>query len=159
MITCKKTFSDVPWAHRQHLHDGHCAYIHGHNWSITITFGCHKPDKNGFVIDFGRLKFLDNWIDEHLDHACVFSEDDPMRHELVSVGGQAVWKSYVVKNCSCEGIAEHLFGIFNSRVQEESAGRVFLIAVEVVEDSKNSATYSASPDVIETPARTDAMRH
>lgn len=82
-----------------------------------------------------------------------------MRHELVSVGGQAVWKSYVVKNCSCEGIAEHLFGIFNSRVQEESAGRVFLIAVEVVEDSKNSATYSASPDVIETPARTDAMRH
>src|SRR4051812_26092027 len=64
MLTCRKTYTDIPWAHRQHRHDGHCAYLHGHNWSITITFGCREPDENGFVLDFGKLKFLKHWIDE-----------------------------------------------------------------------------------------------
>ena len=71
MITCKKTYTDIPWAHRQHRHDGHCAFIHGHNWSITIIFGCHATDENGFVVDFGKLKFLEEWIDTHLDHAIM----------------------------------------------------------------------------------------
>ena len=142
MITCKKTYSDIPWAHRQHRHEGHCALIHGHNWSITITFGSHEPDENGFVVDFGKLKFLKRWIEENLDHACVFNDEDPMREALVSVGGAAIWKTYVVKNCSCEGMAQHLFDVFNALVQNASSGRVFINAIEVIEDSKNSATYS-----------------
>lgn len=144
MITCKKTYSDIPWAHRQHRHDGHCALIHGHNWSITITFGCHEPDENGFVVDFGKLKFLQRWIDENLDHACVFSDEDPMMKALLQVGGRDIWKSYVVKNCSCEGMARHLFDVFNPLVQDASSGRAFVTAVEVVEDSKNSAMFSVS---------------
>lgn len=144
MITCKKTYSDIPWAHRQHRHDGHCALIHGHNWSITITFGCHEPDENGFVVDFGKLKFLQRWIDENLDHACVFSDEDPMMKALLQVGGRAIWKPYVVKNCSCEGMAQHLFDVFNPLVQDASSGRAFVTAIEVVEDSKNSAMFSVS---------------
>jgi 6-pyruvoyltetrahydropterin/6-carboxytetrahydropterin synthase len=58
MLTCKKTYFDVPFAHRQHLHDGHCSFVHGHNWDISITFACDKTDENGFVVDFGKLKFL-----------------------------------------------------------------------------------------------------
>ena len=54
MMNCKKTYSDIPFAHRQHLHDGHCALIHGHNWSFTVTFSCHETDLNGFVVDFGK---------------------------------------------------------------------------------------------------------
>lgn len=142
MLTCRKTYTDIPWAHRQHRHDGHCAFLHGHNWSITITFGCHETDENGFVIDFGKLKFLRHWIDEHLDHACVFSEDDPMRESLTAVGGRSVWKPYLVKNCSSEGMAHHLHVIFDAMVQKASNGRAFVVAIEVVEDSKNSATYS-----------------
>ena len=87
MTTCKKIYTDIPWAHRQHRHDGHCAFIHGHNWSIAITFGATTLDENGFVVDFGKLKFLERWIDEHLDHACVFNADDPMKEKLLAVGG------------------------------------------------------------------------
>ncbi len=83
MTTCKKIYSDSPWAHRQHRHDGHCALIHGHNWSIAITFGAEALDENGFVVDFGKLKFLERWIDEHLDHACVFNAEDPMKDRLL----------------------------------------------------------------------------
>ena len=63
-LTCTKTYFDVPFAHRQHLHDGHCSFVHGHNWDIRVTFGCERTDENGFVVDFGKLKFLkiSNWM-------------------------------------------------------------------------------------------------
>ncbi len=144
VLTCRKTYTDIPWAHRQHCHDGHCAFIHGHNWSIGITFGCDRLDPNGFVVDFGKLKFLRTWIDDHLDHACVFNSDDPLLESLTAVGGAAVWKKYVVLRCSCEGMAEHLFGIFDKMVRDCTAGRAFVVAVEVIEDLKNSATFARS---------------
>jgi 6-pyruvoyltetrahydropterin/6-carboxytetrahydropterin synthase len=144
VLTCRKTYLDIPWAHRQHRHDGHCALIHGHNWGITIVFGCHATDDNGFVVDFGKLKYLKTWIDEHLDHACVFSSDDPLIEKLSAIGGPAVWKTYLVPNCSCEGMAEHLHGVFDTMVQKTTHGRAFVISIEVTEDSKNSAMYSIS---------------
>lgn len=145
MITCQKTYTDIPFAHRQHHHDGHCAYIHGHNWSITLTFGCSEPDQNGFVVDFGKLKFIKRWIEENLDHACVFNESDPIRDQLVATHPGA-WKVYLVDSCSCEGLAKHFHEKFDPLVRENSEGRSFIISVEVVEDSKNSATYTAPSD-------------
>lgn len=141
MITCTKTYADIPFAHRQHRHDGLCRLVHGHNWSLTLTFGCLQPDENGFVVDFGKLKFLKDWITKHLDHACVFNRDDPLREALTAVGGAEVWKTYVVESCSCEGLARHLFELFDAMVRGDTNGRAFLVAIEVEEDSKNSGAY------------------
>lgn len=143
VITCKKLYSDIPWAHRQHRHEGHCALVHGHNWGIAVTFGCTHLDANGFVVDFGRLKYLRQWIIDHLDHACVFNRDDPLREALVAAGGAAAWKPYVVDCCSCEGMARHLFEVFDPLVRKESAGRAFVVSIEVTEDARNSALYTA----------------
>ncbi|MBL9211328.1 MAG: 6-carboxytetrahydropterin synthase [Opitutaceae bacterium] len=140
-VTCRKIYTDIPWAHRQHRHDGHCAQLHGHNWGIAITFGCTELDANGFVVDFGRLKYLRAWLDEHLDHACVFNRDDPLRAALTAVGGPAVWKVYLVDCCSCEGMARHLWGVFDALVRRETGGRAHVLSVEVTEDSRNSALY------------------
>lgn len=140
MTTCSKTFTDIPFGHRQHQHDGHCAFVHGHNWSVTVTFECSEFDGNGFVIDFGKLGFLKAWIEENLDHAMVFSADDPLREELLAVGG--AWKPYVVENCSCEGIARHLFETFDGLVRAETGGRVHVTLIEVAEDSRNRASYT-----------------
>lgn len=142
-LTCRKTYTDIPWAHRQHLHDGHCAFIHGHNWGLTIVFGCHETDENGFVVDFGKLKFLKGWIEEHLDHACVLNADDPIAKQLPAIGGGAVWKIYLVPNCSCEGMAQHLHSVFNPMIVKASNGRAFIVSIEVTEDSKNAATFTA----------------
>ena len=76
MLTCSKTYKDIPFAHRQPLHKGHCSKIHGHNWSIIIEFQATELDANGFVVDFGNLKYIKAFIDEHLDHACLFSKED-----------------------------------------------------------------------------------
>lgn len=143
MTTCKKIYTDIPWAHRQHRHDGPCALIHGHNWSIGITFGAAVLDANGFVVDFGKLAFLERWIEKHLDHACVFNADDPLKDQLLAAGGPAVWKPYVVASCSCEGMARHLLEVFNPMVREATQDRVSVLAIEVHEDSRNSAACTA----------------
>lgn len=140
MLTCKKIYRDIPFAHRQHLHAGHCAQIHGHNWAITLTFACRETDANGFVIDFGELKYLKAWIEEHLDHACLFNENDPEKDALLASVGH-LFKPYILPNCSCEGLARHIYEVFNLMVREQSAGRVWVTGVEIEEDSKNSAAY------------------
>ena len=140
MLTCKKIYSDIPFAHRQHMHDGHCALIHGHNWSIALTFACREADANGFVIDFGKLKYIKNWIDEHLDHACLFNEDDPEAQKMLTDFGN-LFKTYVLPNCSCEGIAKHLHEIFDRMVRSKTYNRVWITTIEITEDAKNSAIY------------------
>ncbi len=140
MLTCKKTYRDIPFAHRQHRHEGHCALIHGHNWSITLTFACRETDPNGFVVDFGDLKYLKEWIQTHLDHACLFNEDDPERGTLLNKHN-SLFKTYILPNCSCEGIARHLFGIFDPMVRRHTEARAWITAVEIEEDSRNSARY------------------
>ncbi len=140
MLTCKKSYRDIPFAHRQHLHDGHCALIHGHNWTITLTFACREVDANGFVVDFGKLGYLKDWINKHLDHACLFNEDDTAKDQLLADYGELL-KPYILPNCSCEGLAHHLYGKFNPMVREATEGRAWIVAVEIEEDSKNSAAY------------------
>ncbi len=97
-------------------------------------------DVNGFVVDFGRLRFLRDWIEENLDHACVFNMDDPLRGSLVSAAPGA-WKIHLVPSCSCEGLAQHLFEVFDPMVREHTGNRAFLTEVEIWEDSRNSACY------------------
>lgn len=142
MITCSKTYRDIPFAHRQHRHEGHCSLIHGHNWSFTLTFGCRELDRNGFVVDFGKLRYIRDWIEANLDHACVFSHDDPLVDTLIAAGGSAAWKVYRLDCCSCEGLARHLFDIFDRMVRDDTADRVYLLAIEVAEDSRNSARWT-----------------
>ncbi len=138
MISCTKTYFDIPFAHRQHLHDGHCSFVHGHNWDISIVFTCDSLDENGFVVDFGKLKFIKKWIDENLDHACLFSQSDPLKDVLKNAAPQA-WHIYELESCSCEGLANHLLKIFDALVRENTQNRVWVSQVSVSEDKKNAA--------------------
>ncbi|MDR3228260.1 MAG: 6-carboxytetrahydropterin synthase [Puniceicoccales bacterium] len=140
MFTCSKTYTDVPFAHRQHRHSGHCAFVHGHNWTFTFVFGCNALDENGFVVDFGDLKYIRRWFDDNLDHACVFNRDDPLRESLVAAA-PAAYKVYIVENCSAEGLAKHLHETVGELVKKKTHGRVFIVEARVQEDARNSATY------------------
>lgn len=140
MVTCSKIYHDIAFAHRQHRHAGHCALLHGHNWSFKFTFGAGRPDENGFIVDFGGLRFIRAWLEEHLDHACVFNEDDPWREQIVAAA-PAAFKIVTVASCSCEGLAEHVFRAVDPLVRSHTAGRAFLVEVEVFEDARNSAAF------------------
>lgn len=142
MYTCCKTYRDIPFAHRQPAHEGHCRLIHGHNWSFSFTFGCDNLDEKGFVVDFGKLKFIRHWLEGALDHAYVYNRDDEATAKLVAAFPEQ-FKPYPVESCSAEGLAKHAFEKVSGMLREHHGDRVKLLAVEVAEDARNSARYEA----------------
>ena len=145
MITCSKLYTDIPFAHRQPNHKGHCRFIHGHNWSFEITFACDKLDPCGFVVDFGDLKFIKNWFSDVLDHSLLLNKDDPLLASTTTHLQQyGICNVVPVFDCSCEGIAEFVASEVNELlcIHDENMGRkVRCIKCTVFEDSKNSATF------------------
>jgi 6-pyruvoyltetrahydropterin/6-carboxytetrahydropterin synthase len=142
MITCSKTYRDIPLSHRQPFHSGRCSRIHGHSWSITITFEAESLDTNGFVIDFGDLHFIEDWIDQHLDHGIVLCSNDPEKGKLEKLATDGLFQITWVSSASCEGIAQFLFETFQSMVETKTQGRARIQSLHLEEDSKNSALYS-----------------
>ena len=143
MITCSKLYTDIPFAHRQHLHSGHCSRIHGHNWSVRITFACDALDPNGFVVDFGKLKYIKKYFDDKLDHCCVFSTQDPLAQNIIDSAPEGIYKPYWVETASCEGIAKKLLEDFSNLLREQEGPRVWISEIELFEDHKNSVKLTA----------------
>lgn len=150
MITATKRYIDIPFAHRQPEHPGHCQKIHGHNWGIELTFGASRLDKCGFVMDFGDLKEIKEWIAQNLDHRILLNISDPILESIepAPLGMPSFLQDLEkvaditeVEDCSCEGLARTFHEIFDQIVSEKTGGRVHILRVKVEEDSKNSATY------------------
>lgn len=142
MLTCSKTYKDIPFAHRQAHHPGHCSKIHGHNWSVTIEFQASELDENGFVVDFGNLKYLKEFIDNHLDHACLLSKEDAQAKELAESPFKELFHICWVDNASCEGIAVYLFKEFSRLLEENEGKRVSIRSIKLQEDDKNHVRYT-----------------
>ena len=150
MHTCSKTYTNLPAAHRQPEHDGHCALIHGHNWGFQITFACQLLDDLGFVVDFGKLKFIKAFLEDSFDHTLLLNATDPELNILKeALGSSCMAKIVVVPNCSSEKLAEYVF--YNvQRLLEENmpddysarGRRLRPIKVTCFEDDKNSATFT-----------------
>jgi len=144
MLTCTKTYIDIPFAHRAHRHDGHCALIHGHNWKFEITFAAPITDECGFVMDFGKLQSLKEEITRTFDHKLVLNSSDPLAPELAHfLVSKKIGNTTLVPDCSCEGIAKLIYKMADRIAREETLGRAHVQRVTVFEDSKNLATYDA----------------
>src|SRR5210317_1517307 len=69
MYTIGKQFS-FPSAHQLHgLPEGHkCGRLHGHNYTVDVIIQSQALDETGFVIDYGELSFIKDFIDKEIDH-------------------------------------------------------------------------------------------
>lgn len=149
MITVTKSYRNLPAAHRQPKHQGHCSLIHGHNWGFDITFACRELDENGFVVDVGRLALVKQWLEEHFDHTLLLNQDDPhvtYLHASLAKVGLLLAKVVLVPNCGMEGLAKYVAAQLNNNLKEllhaNDVGRgVRIEAVTCYEDEKNRATY------------------
>ena len=156
-ITCTKKYIDLPFAHRQPNHTGHCAWLHGHDWSFEFTFAAKELDECGFVVDFGRLKPLKALLEE-FDHALVLNTDDPwlthLKFHLVDATDtisddnpecRDLANIIEVPDCSAEGLAVYFLEKASQLIEEITGGRATVTKVVVAEDSKNTAT-AATPN-------------
>lgn len=143
MLTCTKRYDDIPFAHRQPNHKGHCKLIHGHNWSFEFEFVARELDPCGFVMDFGKLDELKRWV-SRFDHAFVINRDDPEYELFEKMYGSGLLLITPVPDCSSEGLAALAAKEAEEIVQRVTLGRCSVMRVTVYEDSRNSATWNAS---------------
>ena len=136
-----KTYRNLPCAHRRWRHDGHCAHVHGYSRSITLIFRCHERTANGFVMDFGALKPVKDWLEAHFDHTLLLDSDDPLLPKFRELEAANACRLVVYDDVGMEGTAQFVFDWVDVWVRETTEGRVQLESVECRENDKNSATY------------------
>lgn len=129
-------------AFRQHRTDSHCQYLHGYALSVHIEFEADDLDENNWVVDFGGLKSIKEWLKDTFDHKTVIAEDDPHLVELSCLEDFGLAQIVVLPNVGCEAFARHV-GEYVERWLEENdySPRVALNHVTIREHGANSATW------------------
>lgn len=137
-----KQYLDFPCCHRQHRHDGACAYIHGYSRSFFFVFECKTLDECGFVVDFGKLKELKAHLDHMFDHTTLLNKDDPLMQEFLELEAKGAAKIRTMPyGVGMEGTARYLCEFADELIRTQSKGRCWVRQVESRENQKNSAWY------------------
>ena len=136
-----KVFRGLSCAHRRWQHDGHCAYIHGYDRTVTIEFGSEFRDQNGFVMDFGALKPIKAWLEAHFDHTLLLDSDDPLLPHFKDLENKGACRLVTFENVGMEGSAKFICEYVSEWLKDETGGRVYVVSVAVAENEKNSSRY------------------
>lgn len=131
---------------RQWRAKSHCRFLHGYALSIKLKFGAETLDENNWVIDFGGLKPVKQWICDTFDHKLIVAEDDPQLALFTNLDdpeqGINLVDMVVIPFVGCEGFAKYVFDYVENWLGDNAhAPRVFLHSVEVREHGGNSAIY------------------
>lgn len=134
---------------RQWRAKSHCRFIHGYALSFSFLFGCNddEVDENGWVIDFGAMKPIKAYLDQHFDHKFLVAHDDPALELFIDLSedkkkGKLV-DVHVMKQVGCDAIAEYLYGCVEDMLGKGELGetKAKILSVEVREHGSNGATY------------------
>lgn len=139
-----KTYKQLaPVAYRQYKADSHCNLIHGYALSFHFEFEADDLDARNWVTDFGGLRPLKAFLEEHFDHCLLLAEDDPAFDDIMALQEKKLAKVTVVERTGCEGIADFLYkyinGIFLPNCGAAESERVWCTRVEVRETDSNMA--------------------
>lgn len=116
--------------------------LHGYALAFTFKFGCGTLDENGWVMDFGALKPIKEWLQETFDHKLLVAKDDPHHSLLTNYVGGVVANVITVNATGCEAFAKKAHNYVHSWLVLEGHGpRVYCKSVTVSEHGANSATY------------------
>ncbi|MDP8263522.1 MAG: 6-carboxytetrahydropterin synthase QueD [Candidatus Ancaeobacter aquaticus] len=107
-------------AHRLRNYNGKCENLHGHNWRVEVLVCSPELDRNGFVVDFVKLKKITNTFIKNLDHKVL--------------NGTPFFKKI---NPSAENIAQLIYNNVKKKLPKSCS----MSSVSVWETNANCATY------------------
>tara|TARA_E500000081_G_scaffold124281_1_gene130316 strand:+ start:394 stop:837 length:444 start_codon:yes stop_codon:yes gene_type:complete len=119
----------------------HCSLLHGYSLAFTFTFACEELDNKNWVVDFGGLKELKNWLEENFDHKLVLDKMDPYLADFYDLQHKGLAEVVVMNGVGAEKFAEHAFNFADELVVTMTDGRCCCVKVEVAEHGANSAIY------------------
>ena len=141
-----KKLGPISVGHRQWRDDGHCAWVHGYGRYVQFTFEGELDDRQ-WVMDFGDLKDVKQWLDEQWDHRLLLASDDPHLDEFKRMHDLGTMNINIMDvnkgwgpgiEGSCKFVYDYVMPLINAK----TGGRVRLIKVEIWEHENNSAIYT-----------------
>ena len=57
----------------------HCHLLHGYSLAFKFTFGCKELDNKNWAVDFGGLKPLKAWLEDHFDHKLALDKKNSIK--------------------------------------------------------------------------------
>lgn len=146
---------------RQWRAESHCRFLHGYALSFKLTFAAHTLDHNNWVIDFGGLKPVKQFLCDTFDHKLAVAADDPMRalFEAMDAGVDSPYVGaldaqshgrvadvIMLSFVGCEGFAQHVYGWVDGWLRANYLHSIDnrglrIVSVEVREHGGNSAIF------------------
>ena len=134
---------------RQHRAESHCHHLHGYALSVELKFAAQSLNEMNWVVDFGALAHVKDYLRKMFDHTLLVAKDDPHIEQLMQLHRTGVAQVYVVERVGCEAFAEMVAQEVSKWLRDTGYHpRVFLGAATVAEHGANSATYIGDPDVL-----------
>ena len=119
----------------------HCHLLHGYSLAFRFTFGCDKLDNKNWAVDFGSLKPLKKWLEDHFDHKTAVDINDPHLDKLKELEKHDLAEIVEFDGVGAEMFAKHAFDFADQLIKEKTNGRCFVDSVECMEHGANSAIY------------------
>jgi 6-pyruvoyltetrahydropterin/6-carboxytetrahydropterin synthase len=126
----------------------HCQYLHGYALSVRLVFGAEKLDSRNWVMDFGALGEVKDFLKRTFDHHTVVAADDPELNTFLDLSQRKLIQLTVLPSVGCEAFAQHINNWVAHWLEYTPDGdRVKLVSVEVREHGANSAVYMERTNV------------
>lgn len=161
-VKSTKVFKYLPCGHAQYFDreadgsPGECASVHGYDRSVEFTFA-GEVDEHGWIIPFGELKPVKEFLEYYFDHVTVLPADDPrldqITEEMTAPGGLLGTVRVLPSGVSMEMSSLFIWEHVNAYIYHITNGRCYVERVRVYEHDRNDAMC----EVDELTAKADAQ--
>ena len=105
----------------------HCHLLHGYSLAFTFTFGCTELDNKNWAVDFGGLKPLKAWLEDHFDHKVAVDANDPEMETMLMLQNLGLAEIRVFDGVGAEKFAEHAWRFADTLIREATDNRCFCV--------------------------------
>jgi 6-pyruvoyl-tetrahydropterin synthase len=147
-IKATKVYKNLPCGHAQYFDvkddgtPGHCAQVHGYDRSVEFTFA-GEPDDHGWIVPFGGLKPVKDFLEYYFDHVTVLPADDPrigdIPEHMTDAGGVLGTLRVLPSGVSMEMSSVFIWEHVNAYIYSITNGRCYVERVRVYEHERNDA--------------------
>ena len=142
-----KKFGPITTSHRQWRDKGSCKFIHGYARYIEVTFACSYLNEQQWVMDFGGLNKLNDWLHQQWDHRLLISSDDPLLQDFKMLHDKDGCNLNIMDinkgwgpgiESSCKFVLDYA----DNWIKQLTSNRVLISKIQIWEHEKNSAILS-----------------
>lgn len=127
----------------------HCSQLHGYSLAFEFCFEGDELDHRNWLIPFGDLKKLQNYLFDNFDHTVLVAHDDPLLSSFFDAEQAGMLRMIVVRHVGVEKFAEMVADwVMQNILNSEDLRRrnVRLKYVQINEHDSNAARFNPEYD-------------